>query len=152
MAHQFDLDGVDLQQIGRLMEVLAESDVEECEIEQGEFRLSLRRGVGVPAAQGLAPGLPQAEGQRPEEPLLIGAPAVGVFSRGNQPSGHPVVEVGARVKPGDVLGFIEVMMIPHSVFSTHDGVIESFLVEDGQPVEYGQPLVRLSPAAHQAPA
>lgn len=147
MAHSFDLDGIDTEQIGRLMDVLAEGDVEECEIEQGEYRLWLRRRVdeGPPPNEGASSPMP-AEKAAPQEQLVIRAPAVGVFSRSGKPSAPSQVEIGGRVKAGDVLGYIEVMMIPHSVLSTHEGVVESFLVEDGQPVEYGQPLVALRPS------
>ncbi len=143
MAPDFRLDGFDDQQIGRLLEFLAQSDVVECEIEQGGCSLSVRRrlreGTRDPGA--MAPL--SAEGQPDEEPLAARAPAVGIFYRAESRSAPPRVEVGARVKAGDVLGCVEVMGVPHRVVSPGDGVVEGFLVEDGQPVEYGQPLVAI---------
>ncbi len=147
MGSQFDLDGIDTQEIGRLMELLAGSDVEECEIEQGEFKLSLRRTTREtsPRQESASTPLPSPE-PAPEEPRVVRALAVGVFTRAERASTSPKVEVGGKVSIGDVVGYIEVMMIPHSVFSTAEGIVDSFLVEDGEPVEYGQPLMALRPA------
>jgi len=146
MGPLFDLDGIDALEIGRLMELLAGSDVEECEIERGEFRLSLRRTV----RDDRTPRQPSSRSSEPEdaigeEKLVIRAPAVGVFTRGEKNSKSPKVEVGSRVGARDVVGYIEVMMVPHSVHAERDGIVDSFLVEDGEPVEYGQPLVALRP-------
>lgn len=147
MTMRFDLRGVDGNEIARLMEMLAESDVEECEIEQGGQTISLRRIVreGVASEEPLGPPPPDQPVR--EELATVRAPAVGVFSRSDKPSGPPRVEVGSRIKAGDVLGYIQVMTIPHGVVSTHDGIVEGFLVEDGQPVEYGQPLASIRPPA-----
>ncbi len=146
MASQFDLDRIDTREIGRLMELLADSDIEECEIERGEFRLSLRRAAreattrDAPAASAAA-----APEDTRQEALIVRAPAVGVFTRAEKASASPRAEIGGRVSTGDVVGYIEIMMIPHSVLATGDGIVDSFLVEDGEPVEYGQPLVALKP-------
>lgn len=151
MSDSFDLRGVDTEQVGRLMDALAHSDVEELEIEQGESRLSMRRAVrersisAGPDSGGTGTGEPVEGG-----PYVVQAPAVGIFYRSERRSMPPQVEVGARVKAGDVLGWIEVMTVPHGVFSTWEGVVESFLVEDGQPVEYGQPLASIQPLAFSA--
>ena len=146
MASQFDLDGIDTEEIGRLMDLLAESDVEECEFERGDLRVSLQRTVRQrPVPEEVATGPQPSEETAPKEPLLIRAQAVGVFTRSERSSGAPKVEIGSKVGAGDVVGYIEVMMIPHSVFSDHEGIVDSLLVEDGQPVEYGQPLVALRP-------
>lgn len=148
MAMQFDLGGIGSEQLARLMETLAKSDVEECEIEQGDCKLSLRR---VPradiASREHTTDSPASDTATPEEQRAIMAPAVGVFFRSEKRPGPPKVEVGSRIKVGDVVGYIQVMNIPHSVHSTREGVVEGFLVEDGQPVEYGQPLVSIQPSA-----
>ncbi|MHB0870344.1 MAG: acetyl-CoA carboxylase biotin carboxyl carrier protein [Chloroflexota bacterium] len=149
MAQPLNLDGIDPEEIGRLMDLLAGSDVEECEIQQGDFALSLRRSVRPARASEETAPAPPAEGTGEEEAVVILAPAVGVFTRSEKPSAPPKVEVGARLKPGDVVGYIEVMMVPHSVSSGFEGIVESFLVENGQPVEYGQPLIKLSAISYQ---
>lgn len=146
MGSQFDLDGIDTQEIGRLMELLSGSDVEECEIERGEFKLSLRRIVREAQPREEHPSSPvPSEEAAQEEQMVIRAPAVGVFTRAEKASASPKVEVGSRVGTRDVVGYIEVMMIPHSVYSSCEGIVDSFLVEDGEPVEYGQPLIALRP-------
>ena len=145
MPPEFDLSGVDTEQVGRLMDVLAQSDVEECEIEQGERRLRVKRSVSARAAPDRpAPIAPASQSGPSAGPRVVQASAVGIFRRSEQRSGPPKVDVGSQVRAGDILGFVEVMNVPHSVLSTCDGVVESFLVEDGQPVEYGQPLIAIS--------
>ncbi len=141
MSPDFDLEGVDGEEMGRLMELLARSDVTELEIEQGEQSIFLRRTIRQQSAAD-GSGIPSGEGR--DESVVIAAAAVGIFYRSERRSGPPKVEAGAKVKAGDVLGRIEVMGIPHNVLSTHDGVVDGFLVEDGQAVEYGQPLVAIS--------
>ena len=140
MPH-LDLGAVDPDEISRLMQLLASTDVEECEIAQGEYRISLKRSVfAVPDPHPTDP----AERERPEEDLFITSPAVGVFYRSEDHRDTPSIDSGSIVKAGDVLGVIEVMGVPHPVRSTHDGVIGDFVVEDGEPVEYGQPIVSVS--------
>lgn len=144
MSSPFDLTSIDADQVGKLARVLSCTDIEECEIEQAGCRLWLRRTLrDAASAGGIQPAASPVRDQPSDEPELILAPAVGVFHRSDRRTPLAKVEVGARVKSGDVLGFIEVMTIPHGVFSTRDGTVESFLVEDGQPVEYGQPLVAI---------
>ncbi len=144
-----DLSGPNPGDIGRLMKLLASTDVEECEIQQGDFSISLKRSA-LPAESGPLPeavGVPEAE-----EQLFVPSPAVGVFHRSEGRSDPPSIDVGTSVKTGEVLGVIEVMGVPHPVHSTRDGVIGEFLVEDGEPVEYGQPIVSYQSSAisHQS--
>jgi len=145
MSPRYDLSTLDIGEIGRLMKLLAYTDVEECEIEQGQYSISIRRDAVPHAATGNAEAKsPPQEGQPSGEPRLVRSPAVGIFYRSERRSGPPDIEVGTWVKAGAVLGCIEVMAVPHSVFSTDEGAIEGFLVEDGEPVEYGQPIVAIS--------
>jgi len=142
----FDLSGLDARAIGRLMDLLSETDVEECQIEQGDLFLAVRRAVqDAPDRRALHASPPAPEEAPREAQVIVKAPAVGVFTRGERAASTPKVEVGDRVSANDVIGFIEVMMVPHSVHTDCDGIVESFLVEDGEPVEYGQPLVTLRP-------
>ena len=150
MSLEFDLRGIDSTELGRLLEALAETDVEECEIEQGEFRVSVKRRVRVaPAPDAGTPKPPREEVRPQDEGMVVQAQAVGTFFRAEKRSEPAKVEVGARVETGYVLGWIEVLNIPHAVHATHDGIVESFLVEEGQPVEYGQALVSLQPPPQQ---
>jgi acetyl-CoA carboxylase biotin carboxyl carrier protein len=146
MSH-LDLRGLDAARIHRLLECLSGTDVEECEIQQGDFSISLKRSTFGHATMASERGEQPArteESMAAEERSLVPAPAVGIFHRAEKQSGAPSVQEGARVKPGDVLGMIEVIGVPHPIRSTSEGTVESFLVEDGQAVEYGQPIVAIS--------
>ncbi|HJQ63333.1 MAG TPA: acetyl-CoA carboxylase biotin carboxyl carrier protein, partial [Burkholderiales bacterium] len=76
-----------------------------------------------------------AEGQ------VIKSPMVGTFYRASAPGAKPFVEVGSTVKVGDPVCIIEAMKLLNEIDSEHDGVVKAILVENGQPVEYGQPLM-----------
>jgi acetyl-CoA carboxylase biotin carboxyl carrier protein len=147
MSLSFDFRGLEGEEVGRLLNLLAESDVEECEIQQGDSRVSVRRVARAEVSStARTAGGATPSAQSPDGPVTIDAQAVGVFYRSDKRSGPPRVEAGSRVRAGDILGYIEVMRVPHSVTSTRDGTVESFLTEDGEPVEYGQPLVSIQPA------
>lgn len=143
MPFDFDLSGVDGDQLGRLFALLSHSDVEELHLEQKGASLSVRRPLGGGDAVVLRPDLLGTEDVPAEEAAVILAPAVGIFRRSQRPSDPPLVAPGARIGLDTVLGYIEVMRVPHSVTSTREGILDGFLVEDGQPVEYGQPLATL---------
>ncbi|MGI5836708.1 MAG: acetyl-CoA carboxylase biotin carboxyl carrier protein [Chloroflexota bacterium] len=144
MSLQFNLDGIGSDQIARLMELLAHSDIEECEIEQDDCKVSLKRVLqtDTPQITQEAEAL-HRQGEKAAEQAVIPASAVGLFFRSEKHSGPPKVDAGDKVMVGDVIGFIQVVNVPHAVHSPYEGIIESFLAENGQPVEYGQPLVSL---------
>ncbi|HEX2922873.1 MAG TPA: biotin/lipoyl-containing protein [Chloroflexota bacterium] len=150
MAQHFDLSAIDTREINSLMELLARSDVEECEIEQGKRSLALRRrarGVLSSAIPSIESGPSSlAEEGDSDGGMVVSSTGVGLFFRAEKRTGEPKVEEGNRVAVGDILGYVEVMGLPHGVPSTADGIVDAFLVEDGHPVEYGQPLVTLRPA------
>lgn len=140
-----DLGGLDAAEIGDLMQILAGTDVEECEIQQGDMTVSLKRTVSTPHA----PRQPEiAEDSNDssvgDEPLVVASPAVGVFYRAEERTDEPSVQDGTLVKAGEVIGVVEVLGVPHPVRSTVDGMVEHFLVEDGEAVEYGQPIAAIS--------
>ena len=105
-----------------------------------DLRISFRRGVQKSPA---APVL-ETNGHNvtvvPEEELVIRSPMVGTFRRSTSKDRPPLVMEGNHIKPGDRLGIVECMKIPNDVVSYGVGEIKKIIVEDGQPVEYGQPL------------
>jgi len=125
-----------------LLRLLEETSLSEILVEEGETRIHIRRGVeleGVPIE--VIAGL--AEAPAPPALFSVTAPVVGRFSPagdGAEPPrrGHPVVV-------GQQLGVIESMRVPHEVVSTVSGEVVEVLVQDGQPVEYGQPLFVVRP-------
>ena len=154
---------MDLRKLKTLIDLVSESGVAELEITEGEdhVRIVNRTGVAVQAAPApapqmviaaapaTAPALPATapaaapEAPQPAASQTIASPMVGTFYRAPSPGAAPFVEVGDTVKKGQVIGIIEAMKLLNEVEADKDGVVQAFAVENGQPVEYGQPLVIL---------
>ena len=96
----------------------------------------------LPAQEPAAVSIPAAE-QVPDDCIEISSPMVGVFYSAPAENAQPFVSVGDPVKKGDVLCIIEAMKLMNEIESEYDGTIAEILVENGQPVEYGQPLFRI---------
>jgi acetyl-CoA carboxylase biotin carboxyl carrier protein len=145
---------MDIRKIKKLIELLVESGVAEIEIHEGEESVRVSRFGSVPPslppamlapapAAAVAPAAAAASG--PEEAAMppghvVTSPMVGTFYRAPSPNAKPFVEVGARVAERDVLCIIEAMKILNQIEADRPGVLKAVLVENGQPVEYGQPL------------
>jgi acetyl-CoA carboxylase biotin carboxyl carrier protein len=152
---------MNLKEIREILEMLKGTDVSELEIGRGDTVLKVRRGVvsGPPAAYAPppAPGAPPAAAPRPEEAKAppkesarpahkeVLSPIVGTFYRSPAPDAAPFVEVGARVVKGQVLCIVEAMKIMNQIESDTTGTIAAILVENAQPVAYGQPLFHVVP-------
>lgn len=147
---------VDRAAIEALVEILDERRLTEIEYESGGLRLRVARSGAVqPVPAGHVPIAPVEE-QRPDAPAegteppsaeaVITSPMVGTFYVASAPDSPPFVDVGARVRKGQVVCIIEAMKLMNEIESEHDGVISECLVENAQAVEYGQPLFRLEPA------
>ncbi|GGH95747.1 acetyl-CoA carboxylase, biotin carboxyl carrier protein [Pseudomonas fluvialis] len=151
---------MDIRKVKKLIELLEESGIDELEIHEGEESVRISRHskvpaqqvyaaapVAAPAAPAPAPaaaGAPAAGDSAPAAPKLNGSvsrsPMVGTFYRAASPTSPNFVEVGQSVKKGDVLCIVEAMKMMNHIEAEASGVIESILVENGQPVEYDQPL------------
>jgi acetyl-CoA carboxylase biotin carboxyl carrier protein len=140
----------------RLAALLAEMDLAEVEVESADVRVRVQRTVAAvvaaPAAVAVAPvaGAPAAE--RPlvtdvVSPALVTveAPMVGTFYRASSPTADPYVQDGDVVKEGQVLCIIEAMKLMNEIESKVGGRVARILVENGQAVEYGQPLFLIDP-------
>ncbi|HET7596199.1 MAG TPA: acetyl-CoA carboxylase biotin carboxyl carrier protein [Burkholderiales bacterium] len=146
---------MDLRKLKTLIDLVQQSGIAELEITEGEEKVRISRGTSTPQATVTAvPGLasappaavPAAEPApavpaAAEEGQVIKSPMVGTFYRASAPGAKPFVDVGAAVKAGDTVCIIEAMKLLNEIESDHDGVVKSILVENGQPVEYGQPLM-----------
>lgn len=143
---------MDIRKVKKLIELLEESGIAEIEIREGEEWVRISRYGPV---QGLVHPNPltaprvqetsQSERRESADEVtpkgnVITAPMVGTFYLGPSPGSASFVEVGQRVKPGDVLCIIEAMKIMNQIEADKEGVVSAILVENGQPVEYGQPL------------
>ncbi len=145
---------MDIRKIKKLIELLEESDLAEIEIHEGEESVRISRSsqvvtqaaVAAPPPVAAAPAAPAGEAPPAEEEEAapaghtITSPMVGSFYRAPAPGAQPFVEVGQRVEVGDTLCIIEAMKMLNQIESDKAGVIAAILVENGQPVEYGEPL------------
>lgn len=142
---------MDLRKLKTLIDLVQQSGIAELEITEGEEKVRISRGMPLThtnvtmAPVGAAPpavsmpaspdaSTPQAEGH------VIKSPMVGTFYRSSAPGAKPFVDLGQTVKAGDTVCIIEAMKLLNEIESDHDGVVKAVLVENGQPVEYGQPL------------
>ena len=151
---------MDLRKLKTLIELVESSGIAELEIEEGEERVRITRAVAstpaastvvLPAALSAAPlpatspaavlAPPPSVSAAEAEGHQVKSPMVGTFYRAASPGAKPFVEVGDSVQVGDTLCIIEAMKLMNEIESDKAGVVKQVLVENGQPVEFGQPLV-----------
>ena len=145
---------MDLRKLKTLIDLVAESGIAELEITEGEGKVRIVKfsqtlqpvayhapeamtaaaPVAAAAAPAAAPAAPVVQGH------AVKAPMVGTFYRSPNPGSAPFVDVGQTVKEGDPLCIIEAMKLLNEIEADKSGVIKEILVENGEPVEYGQPL------------
>lgn len=139
---------MNIEKVKELVKLIEGSGLAEIDFKEGNNRVRLRRD-SKPATQAPAGVTPQrAEPQRVQlepEPTgtIISAPMVGVFYRKASATSAAFVEIGQSVAKGDVLCIVEAMKMMNTVEATCSGVIKAIMVEDGQPVEYDQPLFNI---------
>jgi acetyl-CoA carboxylase biotin carboxyl carrier protein len=150
---------MDLRKLKTLIDLVAESGISELEITEGDGKVRIVKSqaapvmmqapmqVAAPAVAGPAPGAAAAApaapaAAAPEAPAghLVKSPMVGTFYRSAQPGADPFVSVGSQVKEGDTLCIIEAMKLMNEIEADKSGTIKAVLVDNGSPVEFGQPL------------
>ncbi|MCZ8409295.1 acetyl-CoA carboxylase biotin carboxyl carrier protein [Achromobacter dolens] len=148
---------MDLRKLKTLIDLVAESGIAELEITEGEGKVRIVKfsqtlqpvayhqpeaGVAAApvAAAAPAPAPAAAEAAPVAQGHVVKAPMVGTFYRSPNPGAAPFIDVGATVKEGDPLCIIEAMKLLNEIEADKSGVIKEILVENGEPVEYGQPL------------
>ena len=144
---------MDLRKLKTLIELVENSGIAELEISEGEERVRITRstppsvqpGVQMLGQAAATPALPAAPAgspiPAPSEGHVVKSPMVGTFYRAAAPGSGPFVEVGDTVAVGDPLCIIEAMKLMNEIEADQAGVVKAILVENGQAVEYGQPLV-----------
>jgi oxaloacetate decarboxylase alpha subunit len=157
---------MNLKELKELIEMLKDTDISEVEIERSGVKVRLRKGGDVtfhpamprmeyPPAAIVAPAVPEAAApaaaaEKPAEAkssqIKVTSPIVGTFYRSSSPDKPAYVETGDSVKKGQVLCIIEAMKLMNEIESETSGKIVQILVENGHPVEYGQPLFVIEPA------
>jgi acetyl-CoA carboxylase biotin carboxyl carrier protein len=143
---------MELEELKELIELLKDTDITELQVEKEGTKVKIKREkVFTPydmPAHKPAPVHekitvePEEESQRL---ITITSPIVGTFYRSPTPEAPPFVEMGAKVTKGQVLCIIEAMKLMNEIESDTDGIVMKILVENGQPVEYGEPLFLIDP-------
>lgn len=153
---------MDLRKLKTLIDLVSESGVAELEITEGDDRVKIVNRVGAAPVVAAAPAViatpvvasaapaaapapavaaePAAAPVAAEDTRTINSPMVGTFYRAPSPGAKPFADVGQKVKAGDTVCIIEAMKLLNEIETEYDGVIKEILVENGQPVEFGQPL------------
>ncbi|MCB5195675.1 acetyl-CoA carboxylase biotin carboxyl carrier protein [Deefgea salmonis] len=148
---------MDLRKLKKLIDLVEESGIAELEVTEGEEKVRITRTVAnaqymqpmqyhVPAQQQAAAPAPAVSVETSEAaaPVVAGntqkSPMVGSFYRSSSPDAKPFVEVGQSVTAGQTICIIEAMKLLNEIEAEHSGVIKAILVENGQPVEYGEPM------------
>jgi len=148
---------MDLRKLKTLIDLVSESNVSELEITEAEGKVRIVKSQGAPAmapAVAYAPvaaqmtpapavqAAPVAVAEAAAAPVghMVKSPMVGTYYRSSSPGAKPFVEVGSVVKEGDAICIVEAMKILNEIDADKSGTITQILVENGQPVEYGQPL------------
>jgi acetyl-CoA carboxylase biotin carboxyl carrier protein len=146
---------MDLRKLKTLIDLVAESDISELEVTEGEGKVRIVKASAQQPQQVMY--MPQQHMQQPnyaaapaaaapvavaEVPAghIVKSPMVGTFYRSSAPGSPSFVDIGSSVKEGDTLCIIEAMKLLNEIESDFSGVIKQILVENGQPVEFGQPL------------
>jgi acetyl-CoA carboxylase biotin carboxyl carrier protein len=151
----------DVRTIKYLVGLMSQHDLSEIDLREGDLRIRLRRGAKelaqppapVSTAAAIAPAPVSSEpaaGKEPAKPakelLPIKSPTVGTFYSATSPEAEPFVQVGSKVTPTTIVCVIEAMKIFNEIPAEHSGVIAQILVENQQPVEFGQVLFLVDPA------
>ncbi|MBZ5487978.1 acetyl-CoA carboxylase biotin carboxyl carrier protein [Halomonas aquamarina] len=153
---------MDIRKVKKLIELLEESNISEIEIQEGEESVRISRhpnGVtwqpqpmpqyAQPAAPAATPSAhaPAADAEPQDASFrgeAVNSPMVGTFYRSPAPGAKAFVEVGDTVKKGDTVCIVEAMKMMNQIEADRDGVVEAILVEDGEPVEFDQPMIVLA--------
>ena len=153
---------MDLRKLKTLIDLVSESNVSELEITEAEGKVRIVKGpVGAPMAvaaplmvaapvpgasadgSAAAPATPAAAEPAAISGHIVKSPMVGTFYTASSPEAKPFVQVGSVINEGDTICIIEAMKLMNEIEADQDGVVKAILIENGQPVEYGEPLIVL---------
>jgi acetyl-CoA carboxylase biotin carboxyl carrier protein len=151
-------DIFDVKKVRQLIELMKEHDLNELDLRQADNRVRIRRGGEVVAYSAPAPVMvgPQAAGAAPaavaappadDRMVVIKSPMVGTFYKASGPDSPAFVKVGDRIGPDKTVCIIEAMKVFNEIPAGVSGQVVAILVENGAPVEFGQPLIKVEPEA-----
>jgi acetyl-CoA carboxylase biotin carboxyl carrier protein len=153
---------MDLRKLKKLIDLVEDSGIAELEVTEGEEKVKIVKGgtsgkevvvlpasavqAGPPPVQTVAAApspaaSPAAQPPTAPEGHMVKSPMVGTFYRAGAPGAKPFVEVGDTIKAGQTICVIEAMKLMNEIEADRDGVVKAIMVENGQPVEYGEPLM-----------
>ncbi len=143
---------MELEEIKELIELLKETDITEIQIEKDGTKVKVKRQkilppieIPMPRTQTLQEKIIAEAEEESQRLVTITSPIVGTFFRSPTPDANPFVEVGSTVSKSQVLCIVEAMKLMNEIESDVDGIVMKILVENGQPVEYGEPLFLIEP-------
>jgi acetyl-CoA carboxylase biotin carboxyl carrier protein len=155
-AAQQSGDVFDPKKVRRLIELMQEHDLSELDLEQGDSRVRIRRGGQVVTVAQLVAAAPRAAAPEAAPAaakadadagmVVIKSPMVGTFYRASGPDASPFIKVGDRIGPDKTVCIIEAMKVFNEIPAGVSGQVVAILVENGAPIEFGQPLVKVDPA------
>ena len=156
-AAQKSGDIFDVKKVRQLIELMKEHDLSEVDLKQADQRVRIKRGGEVvvstpPVAAAPRAAAPAAESSAKESPadsrmLVIKSPMVGTFYRASGPDTAAFVKVGDRIGPEKTVCIVEAMKVFNEIPGGVSGQVVAILVENGAPVEFGQPLIKVDPEA-----
>jgi len=140
---------MEIEDLKQLIELLKETDITELQIERDGVKVKIKREkilspIEMPKFSTIQERVTR-EAEEETRLITVTSPIVGTFYRAPSPESDPFVEAGSRVKKGQVLCIIEAMKLMNEIESEVDGIVIKVLVENGQPVEYGEPLFLIEP-------
>ncbi|MGO9612027.1 MAG: acetyl-CoA carboxylase biotin carboxyl carrier protein [Dissulfurispiraceae bacterium] len=144
---------MEIEELRELMGLLKDTDITELQIEKEGIKIKIRREKffgHLEVQQPVFIGKRETKDVAIETDsglFTVTSPIIGTFYRSPSPEAEPFVEVGATIKKGQVVCIIEAMKLMNEIESEVDGVVKRLLVENGHPVEYGEPLFLIEPAA-----
>jgi acetyl-CoA carboxylase biotin carboxyl carrier protein len=143
---------MELEDLKELIEFLKETDITELQLEKDGIKVKIKRekllsSIEMPVHKsvGLQEKIVLETEEETQRLITVTSPIVGTFYRSPSPEAEPFVEVGSNVNKGQVLCIVEAMKLMNEIESEVDGVVVKVLVENGQPVEYGEPLFLIEP-------
>ena len=152
-------DIFDVKKVRRLIELMKEHDLSELDLKQADNRVRIRRGGEVVAYSAPAMAMPRPAAAEPAAAsapaasaadarmLVIKSPMVGTFYKASGPDAAPFVKVGDRIGPEKTVCIVEAMKVFNEIPAGVSGQVVAILVENGAPVEFGQPLIKVDPEA-----
>ncbi len=141
---------MELEDLKGLIELLKETDITELQIEKNGSKVKIKREKLLSSIELSRPIVAQEKpsseiSEENQRLITVTSPIVGTFYRASSPEGEPFVQAGSRVKKGQVLCIIEAMKLMNEIECEAEGVVVRMLVENGQSVEYGEPLFLIEP-------